>query len=42
MLTIKHTMVIMVLTERGYNYPELADGEEWGYRDKDKSELGIF
>ncbi len=36
------TLVMMVLTEKGYNYPELAEGEEWGYRDKDKSTLGLF
>jgi len=35
-------MVYLVLTEKNFNYPELAEGEEWGYRDKDKNELGLF
>jgi hypothetical protein len=35
-------MVYLVLTEKGYDYPELAEGEEWGYRDREKSKLGIF
>lgn len=35
-------MVYLVLTEKNFNYPELAEGEEWGYRDKNKSELGLF
>ena len=35
-------MVYLVLTEKSYNYPELTEGEEWGYRDKDKSKLGLF
>ncbi len=35
-------MVYMVLTEKGYNYRELTEDEEWGYRDKDKSKLGLF
>jgi len=32
-------MVLIVLTEENYDYPELAEGEEWGYRDKPKHEL---
>lgn len=36
------TLVYLVLTEKGVNYPELTDGEEWGYRDKKKSDLGVF
>ena len=32
-------MVFIVLTEENYDYPELAEGEEWGYRDKPKHEL---
>ena len=35
-------MVWLILTEKGYDYPELAEGEEWGYRDREKSTLGIF
>jgi hypothetical protein len=35
-------MVYLVLTEKNFNYPELAEGEEWGYRDKNKNELGLF
>jgi len=35
-------MVYLVLTEKNFNYTELAEGEEWGYRDKNKSELGLF
>jgi len=32
-------MVLIVFTEENYDYPELAEGEEWGYRDKPKKEL---
>ena len=35
-------MVYLVLTEKNFNYPVLAEGEEWGYKDKDKSELRLF
>jgi hypothetical protein len=34
--------VYVVLTETGYKYPELGSKEEWGYRDKKKSELGFI
>jgi hypothetical protein len=34
--------VYLVLTDKDYKYPELKDGDEWGYRDKKKSDLGIF
>ena len=35
-------MVYMVLKDTRYKYPELNEGEEWGYRDKAKHELGVF
>jgi len=35
-------MVYLVLTDKNFNYPELTEGEEWGYRDKDKNDLGLF
>ena len=34
--------VYFVLTDTKSSYPELDEGEEWGYRDKNKSDLGIF
>jgi len=34
-------LVYVVLTEDNHPYPEL-DKDEWGYRDRDKNELGIF
>lgn len=35
-------MVYMVLKDTRYKYPELNEGEEWGYRDKAKPDLGVF
>jgi hypothetical protein len=35
-------MVYIVLKDGRYDYPELAEGEEWGYSDKSKDELGLF
>ncbi len=35
-------MVYIVLKDDRLDYPELAEGEEWGYRDKSKDELGLF
>jgi len=35
-------IVYFVLTDTTDTYPELGEGEEWGYRNKDKSELGVF
>ncbi|MBS7563566.1 hypothetical protein KHS38_04030 [Mucilaginibacter sp. Bleaf8] len=34
-------MVYTVLKD-DYKYPELAEGDEWGYRDKAKDTLGMF
>ena len=34
--------VFFVLKDTGENYRELGEGEEWGYRDKQKNELGVF
>lgn len=34
-------MVLTVLKDP-YNYPELEEGEEWGYRDKVKEDLDII
>jgi len=34
--------VYVVLKDSHIKYPELADGDEWGYRDKSKAELGVF
>jgi hypothetical protein len=34
--------VYFVLTDTTYTYPELGEDQEWGYRDKNKSELGVF
>lgn len=36
------SLVYTVLREKDYDYPELPSGEEWGYRDKKKNELGVF
>lgn len=35
-------LVYIALTEEGYEYPELRPGEEWGYLDKNKTELGLM
>ncbi len=35
-------MEYVVLIDNEYKYPELGANEEWGYRDKRKSELGLF
>jgi len=34
--------VVVVLKDQSSKYPELAEGDEWGYRDKSKNELGLF
>jgi hypothetical protein len=34
--------VYFLLTDSTHDYPELGEGEEWGYSDKDKGELGVF
>lgn len=34
--------VLVVLKDLSGKYPDLAEGEEWGYRDKSKNELGLF
>ncbi len=34
-------MIYAVLKD-GFNYPELSEEEEWGYRDKAKEDLDIF
>lgn len=35
------TMVIVILRDDSRPYPELGE-QEWGYRDKDKDDLGIL
>ena len=35
-------MVVVVLKHGKYNGPELKGGEEWGYQDKARDELGVF
>jgi hypothetical protein len=35
-------MIYLVLKDNSCQYPELGENEEWGYRDKDKNELGLF
>lgn len=35
-------MICCILKDTQFKYPELKDGQEWGYRDKDSAELGIF
>jgi fatty acid desaturase len=35
-------VVYFVLTDTTYTYPELGEDQEWGYRDKNKNELGVF
>jgi hypothetical protein len=35
-------MVVSVLRSRTHNTQELAEGEEWGYADKKKEDLGTF
>jgi len=34
--------VYFVLTDTTNSYPELGEREEWGYKDKNKSDLGVF
>lgn len=34
--------VYMVLKDDSFKYPELPKGDEWGYLDKSKNELGMF
>jgi hypothetical protein len=34
--------VYIVLKDNAEHYPQLPEGEEWGYRDKSKDELGLF
>lgn len=34
-------MVLVILTDDSKKYPELSPGDEWGYRDKSKEDLGI-
>jgi hypothetical protein len=35
-------MVYFVLKDDSYQYPELKEGDEWGYRDRKKETLGLF
>ncbi len=35
-------VVFIVLKDNRVEYPELAEGDEWGYRDQSKEELGLF
>jgi hypothetical protein len=35
-------MVYIVLKDDSCQYPELNEGEEWGYRDRTKETLGLF
>jgi hypothetical protein len=35
-------MIYCILKDKHFEYPELADGQEWGYRDKESHELGLF
>jgi hypothetical protein len=35
-------MVYFVLKDNHCSYPELAEGEEWSYRDRSKDTLGLF
>lgn len=35
------TMIIVILKDDSRAYPELGN-EEWGYKDKEKSSLGLF
>lgn len=35
-------MVYIVLKDDSCQYPELNEGEEWGYRDRAKKTLGLF
>jgi|KBSMisStaDraftv2_1062788.scaffolds.fasta_scaffold827799_2 hypothetical protein len=32
-------MIYCILKDNQFEYPELKDGQEWGYRDKDRTEL---
>jgi len=36
------SMVYFVLKDDKQKYPDLGNDEEWGYRDKEKDQLGIF
>jgi hypothetical protein len=35
-------MIYCILKDDQYKYPELKDYQEWGYKDEDREELGIF
>ena len=35
-------MIYRILKDNQFEYPELKDGQEWGYRDKDRGELGLL
>jgi hypothetical protein len=35
-------MVVVVLKYGKYNGPGLKEGEEWGYQDRARDELGVF
>ncbi|MFI5139377.1 MAG: hypothetical protein ACHQIM_16260 [Sphingobacteriales bacterium] len=35
-------MIYLVLKEKGFNYPELGEKDEWGYLDKKKGEIGLM
>lgn len=35
-------MIFCILKDDSQKYPELKEGEEWGYRDKKRDEMKIF
>ena len=35
-------MIYCILKDNQFEYPELKNGQEWGYRDKDRTELGLI
>ena len=35
-------MIYCILKDDQHKYPELGERQEWGYRDKNRDELGLF
>ena len=35
-------LVLTILRDKSFKYPELPAGQHWGYRGKNKDDLGVF
>ena len=35
-------LVLTILRDKSFKYPELPPGQHWGYRGKNKDDLGVF